>query len=421
MDGKVTVKAGATGKKKDVPADAYKLTYTSSTTPVSVGATITTKLVETDIKNKNYTTGTTEVTASKTTTVTNKDIADTNAKLEVVGSYTYTGKAITPTVKLTVDGVELASGIDYEIQSCSNNKNAGEATVTVVGKGDYSGTQTAKFTINKANLSDVKVEAKATTDAEKEAFTYTGSQIKPTTSNFKITLNDVELSASDFAITYPTTSKVNVNVGDATVTLAPVKTNTNFVGETKEVGFKILPRALTNTYLNGTFYAFDENGDKIDFTKTNYVFGYDGTEKTFKDIKFVPSVAKYGTMNLVEGKDYEIKYFNNITGPKAYVYVTGIGNYAGSTKFEGSDVTYTKAQDFAIEGVTVGRKNITVSDTEYAGGVAVTPNVIIKVGDKTLVEGTDYEFTGLSNNVDVTASNKVLKATLKLKNGYKLS
>ena len=63
-------------------------------------------------------------------------------------------------------------------------------------------------------------------------------------------------------------------------------------------------------------------------------------------------------MNLVEGKDYEIKYFNNITGPKAYVYVTGIGNYAGSTKFEGSDVTYTKAQDFAIEGVTVGRKNI---------------------------------------------------------------
>ena len=77
--------------------------------------------------------------------------------------------------------------------------------------------------------------------------------------------------------------------------------------------------------------------------------------------------------------------------------------------FEGSDVTYTKAQDFAIEGVTVGRKNITVSDTEYAGGVAVTPNVIIKVGDKTLVEGTDYEFTGLSNNVDVTASNKVLK------------
>ena len=52
---------------------------------------------------------------------------------------------------------------------------------------------------------------------------------------------------------------------------------------------------------------------------------------------------------------------------------------------------------------------------------SVPPNVTIKVGEKTLVKGTDYEFTGLSNNADVTGANKVLKATLKLKNGYKLS
>ena len=428
MDGKVTVKAGATGKKKDVPADAYKLTYTSSTTPVSVGATITTKLVETDIKNKNYTTGTTEVTASKTTTVTNKDIADTNAKLEIVGSYTYTGKAITPTVKLSVDGVELAQNIDYTIKSCTNNVNAGEATVTVEGKGDYSGTQTAKFTINKANLSDVKVEAKTNTVDEKEVFTYTGNQVKPTAPDFKITLNGVTLNASDFAITYPTTSKVNVNAGDASVTLVPVKTNANFTGDTKKVEFKILPRAISEiaskkgtVQLTGTFYAFDENGDRIDFSKTGYTFGYDGTEKTFKDIKFVPTV---NGAKLVEGKDYEIKYFNNVTGPDAYVYVAGIGNYTNDSdqKFTGSDQTFAVKSDvFKIEGVTVGRKNITVADTEYAGGVAVTPNVTIKVGEKTLVEGTDYEFTGLSNNADVTGANKVLKATLKLKNGYKLS
>ena len=202
-------------------------------------------------------------------------------KVEVEGSYTYTGKEIVPAVKVSVDGVELAKDIDYKIKSCTNNVNAGEATVTVEGDGDYSGTQTVKFTINKANLSDVKVEAKTKTDAEKAAFTYTGKQVKPTTGNFKITLNGVELKASDFAITYPTTSKVNVNVGDATVALAPVKDNKNFIGDKKDVAFKILPRALSTSNLNGSFYAFDENGDKIDFTKTNYVFGYDGTEKTF--------------------------------------------------------------------------------------------------------------------------------------------
>ena len=345
----------------------------------------------------------------------------------VTGAY-YTGKAITPTVKLSVDGVELAQNIDYTIKSCTNNVNAGEATVTVEGKGDYSGTQTAKFTINKANLSDVKVEAKTNTVDEKEVFTYTGNQVKPTAPDFKITLNGVTLNASDFAITYPTTSKVNVNAGDASVTLVPVKTNANFTGDTKKVEFKILPRAISEiaskkgtVQLTGTFYAFDENGDRIDFSKTGYTFGYDGTEKTFKDIKFVPTV---NGAKLVEGKDYEIKYFNNVTGPDAYVYVAGIGNYTNDSdqKFTGSDQTFAVKSDvFKIEGVTVGRKNITVADTEYAGGVAVTPNVTIKVGEKTLVEGTDYEFTGLSNNADVTGANKVLKATLKLKNGYKLS
>ena len=416
MTGKVTVKAGATGKKKDVPADAYKLTYaTKDGKAVAVGSTIVTTLKKSDITNKNYTITGDSINAAKETAVTNKDIADTNVKVEVVGGpYAYTGKAITPNIKVAVDGVELAKDIDYTIKSCTNNVNAGEATVTVEGKGDYSGTQTVKFTINKANLSDVKVEAN--TKDHKNHFTYTGSQVKPTASDFNITLNGVKLNAADFVVTYPTTSKVNVNAGDAKVTIAPVKSNTNFTGDKMDVNFKILPAEITG--LDGNFYAFDENGDKIDFTTTaQYVFGYDGTEKTFKDIKFVPTT---NTNKLVEGKDYEIKYFNNVTGPEAYVYINGIGNYTNpsTNKFSGSDKTYVVKQEFGIEGVTIGRKNVSVSDTEYAGGVAVTPNVTIKVGEKTLVEGTDYEFTVLKDNVNVTPETKVLTATLKLKGNY---
>ena len=291
MTGKVTVKATTSvngeEKKIDVPADAYQLTCTAD--KLAVGGVITTKIAKANIKNKNFTTknNATDVTASDQTTITNKDLSDENVKLEVIGSYTYTGEKIVPTVKVSVDGVELAKDIDYKIKSCTNNENAGEATVTVEGTGDYSGTQTAKFTINKANLSDLKVEAKKGHEA---SFTYTGTQVKPTTSDFKITLNGVELKASDFAITYPTTSKVNVNVGDATVALAPVKDNKNFTGDKKEVTFKILPKEIDTSKFAGTFYAFDENGNKIDFDTTDqYIFAYDGTEKTFKDIKFVPT------------------------------------------------------------------------------------------------------------------------------------
>ena len=420
MTGKVTVKATTSvngeEKKIDVPADAYQLTCTAD--KLAVGGVITTKIAKANVKNRNFTTYGTgaDVTASDTTTITNKDLSDENVKLEVIGSYTYTGEKIVPTVKVSVDGVELEKDIDYKVKSCSNNENAGEATVTVEGTGDYSGTQTAKFTINKANLSDLKVEAN--TKDHKASFTYTGTQVKPRTSDFKITLNGVELKASDFAITYPTTSKVNVNVGDATVALAPVKDNKNFTGDKKDVTFKILPKEIDTSKFAGTFYAFDENGDKIDFTKTaQYIFAYDGTEKTFKDIKFVPTKNE---LKLVEGKDYEIKYFNNVTGPTASVYINGIGNYTNTStrKFSGSEETFTVKQDFGIEGVTIGGKNVSISDTEYAGGVAVTPNVTIKVGERTLVEGTDYEFKDLINNVDVTAANKVLSATLKLKGAY---
>ena len=100
------------------------------------------------------------------------------------------------------------------------------------------------------------------------------------------------------------------------------------------------------------------------------------------------------------------------------MYVTGIGNYVGNAKFEGSEKTYIQQQPFTIDGVTVDQRNMTLKDTEYAGGVATTPNLTIKVGEKTLVEGTDYKFVGLEDNAEVTPSNKVLKATVELKGAY---
>jgi hypothetical protein len=61
----------------------------------------------------------------------------------VCSSYDYTGKAITPDVKVysrytdsTTDAVELTRNIDYTV-SYSNNVKAGTATVTVTGINDY--------------------------------------------------------------------------------------------------------------------------------------------------------------------------------------------------------------------------------------------------------------------------------------------
>lgn len=66
-------------------------------------------------------------------------------------TYTYNGLPITPSVTVydgEIDDANLLSpGIDYTV-GFSNNLNAGTATVTITGSGDYNGTATKTFTIN---------------------------------------------------------------------------------------------------------------------------------------------------------------------------------------------------------------------------------------------------------------------------------
>lgn len=62
-------------------------------------------------------------------------------------SFVYNGKKKTPSVIITNDeGNRLVAGTDYTV-SYKNNINAGKATVTIKGKGNYTGTITKKFTI----------------------------------------------------------------------------------------------------------------------------------------------------------------------------------------------------------------------------------------------------------------------------------
>ena len=72
------------------------------------------------------------------------DIHD--AEVGLSGDYSYTGEAITPSVRVSLAGQELKEGIDYEV-SYRDNVELGTATVTVTGLGDHVGVATASFDI----------------------------------------------------------------------------------------------------------------------------------------------------------------------------------------------------------------------------------------------------------------------------------
>ena len=63
--------------------------------------------------------------------------------------YTYNKRARKPAVTVVYGGTTLKEGKSYTV-SYSNNKNAGKATVTITGKGNYKGTVKKNFTIAKA-------------------------------------------------------------------------------------------------------------------------------------------------------------------------------------------------------------------------------------------------------------------------------
>ena len=121
-------------------------------------------------------------------------------------SYTYDGTAKKPTVTVKSGSTTLKSGTDYTV-SYKNNINVGTATVTVTGKGNYTGTASGKtFKINAASIANASV----TGISDK---TYTGKAI---TQSPKVKLGSTTLkSGTDYTVSY----KNNTNAGTATVTI----------------------------------------------------------------------------------------------------------------------------------------------------------------------------------------------------------
>ena len=127
---KPTVKVGSTTLREGTD---YTLSYKNN-----VNAGVNTASVIVTGKG-NYT-----GTVTRTFTIVQRSISSATVG---VATQTYTGKALTPKPTVTLSGYgTLREGTDYSL-SYKNNTNVGTATVTMTGKGNYTGTRTATFKI----------------------------------------------------------------------------------------------------------------------------------------------------------------------------------------------------------------------------------------------------------------------------------
>lgn len=164
-------------------------------------------------------------TSSDATLSSNAKFALTKGTLAVASAGTYTGAAKTPGVTVKFKGQTLTAGTDFTVKY-ANNVNAGRATATISGTGDYQGSLGGTFTISQANISTASVSAAS-------AGAYTGSAKTPAVS---AQLGGRALrSGSDFTVAYR--NNVNAGTGQATIT-----GRGNYTGS-RAVGFAIAKAA----------------------------------------------------------------------------------------------------------------------------------------------------------------------------------
>ena len=242
---------------------------------------------------------------SKNFTITKRALA--GGTVSVASSVSFTGSNITPSVTVKVAGRTLTSDTDYTV-SYSNNKNVGTSNVYVYGKGNYSGSLSAKFDIVPAKQQIQKLETR-----------YKGFYIDWAQKG----------SATGYDIEYSVNSNMS---GAVSRHLTANKPDTLTVsGLAGDKVYYVRVRSYTNT--NGKVYYGAWSDVKSIKTANNdiakaTVSGISTKAFTGKAITQNVTV-KVGNTVLKNGTDYTVSYSNNKKVGKATVKITGKGKYGG--------------------------------------------------------------------------------------------
>lgn len=271
-----------------------------------------------------------------------------------IASQYYTGSQIKPVPKIKNGTTTLKNGTDFTL-TYQNNVNKGTAKVYIKGKGNYSGSCSLTFSITARPVSTLKITV--------PSVTYNGKAQKPAVT---VKYNNYKFkNGTDYTLSY----KNNTKIGTATVT---VKGKGKLSG-TKSVTFKINAKPIKNaviTYNNSLTY----NGSTLS-----------------------PAVTvKYGNTTLKKNTDYTVAYSNNVNAGTGTITITGKGIYGGSVK-----------KTFTIKKLGISATAVSGTGNKVYTGSVIKPVPAVKVGGRTLKNGTDFTVSYKNNTEPGTATLKV--------------
>ena len=254
-------------------------------------------------------------------TVTARHLDETKIIFNTLPEYAYDGTEKTPDLKVYYDGQELEQNVDYTV-AYENNKNAGQGIVRITGEDRYEGELKTEFTIKKAVLT---VTAPDLTVAQGTRFTANGS---------KCTIEG--LYGKDKLLKNPT---YTCTIDTKTVGIYPgvIVPGEADAGNNYDIA-----------YVNGTLTVTERQTQDLAVKEIVQL------EYTGSVLKPVLTVYDTDTEAILKsGKDYKIKYYNNVNADQVnaeggisdnaeendqtgfdpelpYAVITGTGNYRGN-------------------------------------------------------------------------------------------
>ena len=275
---------------------------------------------------------------------------------------TYIGRRVFQEPVVIVDGTTLTEGNDYSI-SYSNNLYAGNASLTITGKGTYTGSVTKNFTIEKA-CQNLNAKAASPTLNAGQTTTISVSGAKGQKS---YTSSNPAVASVD-----PDTGRVSAKkVGSATITVTSSGTD-NFVKATKALRITVLPAAVAsfkavncpNTIQLKWTKAADANGYLIYRGGVKIKTITDGNTLTFTDAKANTNGARYVYKIVAKASTGTSTLSKSVTIYRvSRPEITSLVNQAASkalikwnknTKATGYQIHYSPKKDFSsAKSVTV--------------------------------------------------------------------
>lgn len=192
----VEVKYGET----TLAAADYTVSYSNN---VNAGVN-TASVTVTSNDNSSY-----KFTATKNFTIAPAPIS--GAVITDIADVTYDTKAHTPEVTVTFNGSPLEAGKDYDV-AYTNNIYAGTATVTVTGKGNFTGTASKNFAIAQAYLSvENQTVTHFRTETDAKSFAVPADMFLADEKETGFTITVTDYAGDEIFKTAPAVDGTNVN------------------------------------------------------------------------------------------------------------------------------------------------------------------------------------------------------------------